>query len=203
MLRKLLSRRPSHATVVAYLALFVALGGGAYAASQLPNNSVGTKNLKDGAVTKPKIANGAVTGTKVNFSNFPAVPSARHADDASQLGGRAARSYALARTLHPTSAFLEHGWYNAGSYGVAGYAKDQFGIVHLFGSAYNNTTSGSTIFTLPVGDRPAYRVREVVTFGNGISEPFGLLEIDTDGTVSAYTGTKQIGLEGVTFSAGG
>lgn len=52
-------KRPSHATVVAYLALFVALGGSAYAASQLGKNSVGTKQLKVGAVTQNKIGESA------------------------------------------------------------------------------------------------------------------------------------------------
>lgn len=42
--------------VVALLALFVALGGGAYAATSLPANSVGTKQLKKGAVTLSKIS---------------------------------------------------------------------------------------------------------------------------------------------------
>ena len=46
------------ANLVAYLALFVALGGTSVAASNvlLPKNSVGTLQLKKGAVTKPKIA---------------------------------------------------------------------------------------------------------------------------------------------------
>jgi len=43
------------ATVIALLALFVALGGTTYAATSLPRNSVGTKQLKNGAVTKAKI----------------------------------------------------------------------------------------------------------------------------------------------------
>jgi hypothetical protein len=51
-----LLRRLSYANVVATLALFVALGGGAYAATQLKKNSVGTKQLKNGAVTEAKIA---------------------------------------------------------------------------------------------------------------------------------------------------
>ena len=34
---------------------FIVLGGGAYAAIKLPKNSVGTKQLKKGAVTKAKI----------------------------------------------------------------------------------------------------------------------------------------------------
>lgn len=37
-----LSRRPSPATVIALIALFVSLGGSAYAALKLPDNSVGT-----------------------------------------------------------------------------------------------------------------------------------------------------------------
>ncbi len=41
--------------VIAYLALFVALGGTSYAAVSLPPNSVGTGQLKNGAVTGPKV----------------------------------------------------------------------------------------------------------------------------------------------------
>ena len=48
-------RRPSPGLVLAGIALFVALGGGAYAAVTLPRNSVGTKQLKNGAVTLKKI----------------------------------------------------------------------------------------------------------------------------------------------------
>src|SRR5256714_14985807 len=47
--------RVTYANVVATLALFLALGGGAYAAFTLPANSVGTKQLKKNAVTSPKI----------------------------------------------------------------------------------------------------------------------------------------------------
>jgi hypothetical protein len=51
-----LRRHLSYANVAATLALFVALGGGAYAATQLPPKSVGTKQLKDRAVTPVKLA---------------------------------------------------------------------------------------------------------------------------------------------------
>jgi hypothetical protein len=49
-------KRLTYANVVASLALFLALGGVGYAATQLPKNSVGTKQLKNGAVTGKKIA---------------------------------------------------------------------------------------------------------------------------------------------------
>lgn len=45
--------------VVAYLALFVALGGTSYAAISIPRNSVGTRQLRNGAVTAAKLAKGA------------------------------------------------------------------------------------------------------------------------------------------------
>jgi len=49
-------KRPSPGLVVAIIALFVALGGTSYAAIvSVPRNSVGTAQLKNGAVTASKI----------------------------------------------------------------------------------------------------------------------------------------------------
>jgi hypothetical protein len=57
-------RRPSHATVVAYLALFVALGGtSAYAA-----NTIFSADIVDGEVKTPDLANEAVSGPKLKPS---------------------------------------------------------------------------------------------------------------------------------------
>src|SRR2546423_5786288 len=53
-------RRLSYANVIATLALFIALGGGAYAVSTLPKDSVGTKQIKDKAVTPKKVASATV-----------------------------------------------------------------------------------------------------------------------------------------------
>ena len=48
--------RLTYANVIATLALFVALGGVGYAATQLPKNSVGTNQLKKEAVTPVKLS---------------------------------------------------------------------------------------------------------------------------------------------------
>jgi hypothetical protein len=64
-------RRPSHSTVVAYLALFVALTtGSAWAAAtigpnDIENNAIRTRHIQNGAVKAQKLANGAVTTGKL------------------------------------------------------------------------------------------------------------------------------------------
>jgi hypothetical protein len=58
-------RRFTSAHAIAIAALFFALGGGAYAAVQsLPPNSVGTKQLKDGSVTPPKLSKATIKKLK-------------------------------------------------------------------------------------------------------------------------------------------
>jgi hypothetical protein len=63
--RTKLRGRLTYANVMATVAVFIALGGASYAATQLPKNAVGTKQLKKNAVTPAKIKNGAVTAKKV------------------------------------------------------------------------------------------------------------------------------------------
>jgi hypothetical protein len=62
---RLTRRRPRYADVAATLALILAMGGTAYAATALPRNSVGTPQLKAQAVTNPKIAKHAITAAKL------------------------------------------------------------------------------------------------------------------------------------------
>jgi len=64
-LRRALRHRPSHATVVAYLALFVALGGSGYAATQLPTSShVSASPLAQGATGATGNGGNKGTGSK-------------------------------------------------------------------------------------------------------------------------------------------
>src|SRR5947199_7704179 len=67
--------------IVALVALLLALAGTGYAAFRLPDNSVGSKQLKTGAVTTKKLHNRAVTGAKLNL-NGVTVPNAAHAKSA-------------------------------------------------------------------------------------------------------------------------
>lgn len=84
--------RLTFANVTSVIALFVALGGGAYAAVSLPKNSVGTKQLKknavtgvkikNNAITAAKVKNGSLTGSDINVATLGKVPSAANADHA-------------------------------------------------------------------------------------------------------------------------
>ena len=52
------------------VAILIAVSGTAYAAASLPKNSVGTKQLRNGAVTGAKLAGGAVTAAKVKAGSL-------------------------------------------------------------------------------------------------------------------------------------
>lgn len=87
-----LLHRLSYANVMATIAVFIALGGASYAATNLPNNSVGAAQLKKGAVsavklkassvTSAKLAKESVTGGKIKLSTVGTVPSAQFANAA-------------------------------------------------------------------------------------------------------------------------
>ncbi len=64
--------RVSYASVTATLALFLSLGGVSYAATALPRDSVGTPQLRDGAVDSAKIKDGALQYEDFGFGQIPA-----------------------------------------------------------------------------------------------------------------------------------
>jgi hypothetical protein len=53
-------RHLSFANVMSVIAVFIALGGAAYAATKLPKNSVGTKQIKRNAVNSSKVKDGSL-----------------------------------------------------------------------------------------------------------------------------------------------
>lgn len=117
-------RAPSPALVISLLALFVALGGTTYAATSLPKNSVGTRQLKRNAVTSPKIKKGAVTAAKINTRGLT-VPNALHATSADSATHAASADSATSATDATNAA-------NAGELG--GLHPSAYALSSLFGS---------------------------------------------------------------------
>jgi hypothetical protein len=226
---KRLRSKLTYANVMATVAVFIALGGASYAAIKLPKNSVGTKQIKNNAITGAKIKNGAVSGAKIQTSSLGTVPnatSASHADDAQRavsantatsatsaahagsadnalaLGGLGASAYARATPLVPTVATLENGWISTPEFGHPGIAKDQFGIVHLSGTAIQSgPATTSPIFVLPPAYRPSIQIDTPAAFSAGAA---GIVRIEPTGTVLPISGNASfVELEGITFQAAG
>lgn len=92
---KRLRPRLSYANVVSTLCLFALLGGGAYAATKLKKDTVGSKQLKaksvksaelaDGAVIQTKLADGAVTSQKLADGGVTSAKIASASVDAGKL----------------------------------------------------------------------------------------------------------------------
>jgi hypothetical protein len=90
---KQIHKRLTYANVMSSIAVFLVLGGAAFAATVLPKNTVGTKQLKKNAVTAAKIKNEAVSGAKLKVGSVDgtkvvdgSVTSAKIADNAVTSG---------------------------------------------------------------------------------------------------------------------
>lgn len=73
-MKRVVRRRPSPALVVSSLALAVALGGTGYAAVVLPANSVGTAQLRNGAVVGSKVKAHSLNASSFRPGGLPKGP---------------------------------------------------------------------------------------------------------------------------------
>jgi hypothetical protein len=93
----------TYANVIATLALFLALGGGAYAAIRLPKNSVTAKQIKNNAISSPKVKDRSLLAKDFKPGQLPAGaagpqgPQGPHGD-VGQTGPSNAYSTALGST---------------------------------------------------------------------------------------------------------
>jgi hypothetical protein len=194
-MKRLNSRLPSPAMIVALISLVVALGGTTYAAIKLPKDSVSAKQLKKNAVTGKKIKKNAVTGAKVkdqsltgkdiNLGKLGTVPSAQQAQQANSLSPPEPVHFVGA----PGEPGFEGGSSNFGSEGAiatepVGFWKDHEGVVHLQGLAKVGTEVRGVIFSLPPGYRPA--PGSIALFNVVCLNESGECEKDENGDGEAY-----------------
>jgi hypothetical protein len=193
--------------VISLIALFVALGGTTYAATSLPANSVGTKQIKNGAVTASKLNKRVAVKSAITAQN---ATYAKTAQNATALGGYPASYFALAaiEPAHVVGATnqpaFQNGWAapagaNANDE-VLSFYKDSWGIVHFQGNAGNVNPSTNTIFTLPTGYRPNKNLYFAV-FGSGGTAAY--IQINSSGDVTVFGPAENyVGLSNVAFKEG-
>lgn len=147
--------RPEAALPISVIALVMALGGIGYAAA-----TIGTRDIKTGAVTAKKlhsnavgtkkIQDDAVNGTKVEESTLAEVPSARRASELT-----APEPYHEVGA--PGEPEFQNGAENFGdTFSTAAFFIDHEGVVHLKGTVRSATFT--VIFTLPAGYRPSQQL---------------------------------------------
>jgi hypothetical protein len=153
----------TYANVMATAAVFIALGGSAYA-FHLGKNSVGTKQLKKNAVTTAKVKNeaitaakvkkGTLTGTQISASTLGTVPTAQTAQTA-QMANTVAPSEPWHEVGSPGEPQFQHGCKNlVSTEQTVRFYKDHEGVVHLEGRYTGCAGKGDTAFQLPAGYRP-------------------------------------------------
>jgi hypothetical protein len=215
---KRIVRRPSPALIVAFVALFVALGGVSYGLAtgsidsreiadntirskdvrnnsvysrDLRNNDVRDIDIRNGTIKGRDIAPGTITGDNLNMSKLGPV------SDSAALGGLPARDYArVAEAVKPVGAAeapFAPGVGPAGGGALApGFWLAGDGGVELQGSVAG-PAGGGALFTLPEGYRPAGTARFVVPTGLGTA----VVTVAASGAVSASE--ASVALDGISF----
>jgi hypothetical protein len=192
----------TYANVTSTMCLFLLLGGGAFAASQLPKNSVGGKQLKKNAVTGPKVAAHSLTGEDLNLSTLGTVPNATTAASAST----ADTAKTTTNSNHANTADLAQDAETVNGFEVGCFAN----TVMIGGACFDSTLSGpvngveaaSNACATKGGFLPGpmllYSVKGVINLGTGVPPNFAVADeyfwdgskyqtvvVDGKGTISA------------------
>jgi hypothetical protein len=219
---KRIRQQLSYANVMATIAVFLALGGAAYAATQLPKGSVGTRQLKPAAVTATKIATGVVTGDKVKDGSLDAADLAPGTITTGATGSAGAEGPAgpsgpagePGAGLQPAT-FIDAGLpepgcapnkgfvnYEPATTEHVGYYRSPDGLVHLKGTAFQCSPYNGVVFILPAGYRPlenAYFIGQIPSSQTSVN-----VRISPNGEV--FTGLANVeipvSLDGISFRCG-
>jgi hypothetical protein len=136
---------------VAVIALIAALGGTSYAAFTLPENSVGSGQLKNNAVTTKKIKNGSVTGKKLNLRGV-VVPQATNAGfaftaDSARTAGSATHAASAGHASTADSAINAANADQLGGIAPSGFLSS--GTVRRYGPVVLNSGDSPTLLSIP------------------------------------------------------
>lgn len=195
-------RRPhlSYANVMSTIAVFVALGGTSWAVAR---NSVGNRELKNGAVTSAKVRDGTLTSKDLAPGTALARGQRGPAGPSGPIGPVGPQGPGTGPAEGWRALPFTDGWSNYGSmWEAAAFRKDQLGIVRLRGLATRASgLPGGTIAVLP----PGYRPQRARIFAVHTGEPHGVGRVNVlaDGAITwssgAGTETDYTSLDGVSF----
>jgi hypothetical protein len=190
MRRRASRGRPSPALVISLIALFVSISGIGYAAA-----TIGTNDIKNGAVTASKLHKKAVTTKKIDDGAVNGKKVENHSLTGADL--EAPEPY------HEIGAAGEpqfvNGAHNFGQgFSTAAFFIDHEGIVHLKGTI--TATRDTVIFTLP----PQYRPNQELFISTLATVSAGRIFIHPNGDVEvggAVPTTANYALDSITFRA--
>ena len=116
----------TYANVISSLCLFMLLGGGAYAAKNgLAPNSVGTKQIKNNAITGKKIKKGTIDASKLTASAVATLKGATGPTGPQGIQGPVATLKGTAGPPGPQGIQGPQGLTNGGAFGTVGLNEDE------------------------------------------------------------------------------
>jgi hypothetical protein len=214
----------TYANVISTVCLFLLLGGGAaVAATQLGKNSIGTKQIKNGAITGAKIKKASIEATKLTALAISSLKGQKGAKGAAGAKGATGAKGERGATgpqgpQGPTGTFAAPeplrvvgapgqpafgtGWENFSSSTrpSAAFYLDRQGIAHLQGEVTRSSGTGGDIFVLPAGYAPELQ-QTFAAVGNGGT--FAVVSVEPDGEVSFDVGNPGVlHLNGISWRAG-
>lgn len=167
----------TYANIVASIALFAALGGGAYAAVTLPKNSVGSKQLKKNSVTSPKVKDGSLLARDFASGQLPAGTQGQKGDTGAQgPKGDTGTQGAKGDTGAPGAD---------GQKGLDGTAR-AYGLVNTNGAVSRSKNVGTIDHTTNSG---IYCIH--LTGGVDPSTTGAVVEADLNGGSTSFSGTNS------------
>jgi trimeric autotransporter adhesin len=182
------------ANLLSCIALFVALGGAAYAAGTLTKKSVKAQHLANGSVTTPKLRNGAVTNPKLRNGAVSGSKIAPAAIDSSKLANGSVRSGQLGGGV-VTEAKIKNGAVGSAKLSSTLLAQLVKNVTYVsLTSGENTEQTKSVTATCPTGKQ---------AIGGGVRLNGELANVAVTGSTPFFNGSARTGWSGFAHETGG
>lgn len=189
---KQLRTRLTFANVMSCIALFLALGGAAFAAKTA--TKVKTKNLANGAVTTPKLRNGAVTAAKLRNGAVTTAKVAPAAIGAGQLAKGSVRSEQLGGQV-VTEPKIKNGAVSESKLAPSFLAQLVRNVSYHSAESGTNTEQTKSVTALCPSGKEA--------IGGGVRLSGELADVAVTGSSPFSEGTARTGWSGFAHETGG